>query len=1012
MSIKFKCLTLTFILVQFSYLESNDWTPNKKKDKFFNPSIIKREDIDVDGEFGRSNPSRTEKYIRSDKFAKRSSDLIYNRIDEDANKNIKNAIQNASSLKRRSIDNSSNKIVLEKENLEVIRLKNVISKGILILTNDVSDKETNSSNSIESEQDISNVDEGAKEEKMDNKKSEYFTANKSLSDEKVVNKSHNDEIENCMSPNCISISARLLNSMNLSVDPCDDFYNYACGGWINDNNIPDGSSSWSHFQALYQKNQYILRKILETKNKTFDSTAEEKARIYYESCLDQDDVIESLGGDPILNLLDKYGGWNFSVLKTPLKSSEDNVTEIDDEKDEDLLLAKMLPREWDFQEKMERLTVDFDLGLIFSVYITDDDKNSTQNALFIDIGSTSLPDSDFYFNVTTIENLEILTAYLKYMINVGSLLESKIERRRLLSELEEKRRLSKSRAKRLLEIKRKEEEKKKKLSAHPPESSSILEGDKPVLRRRVENVHTVFERLMKRKVRQENSYLDSSDIVGNGDTKNGSFRKSAYLNYFRLLTKSMANILAFEGRIANFTPSSESLKDIEKYYNPMTLKEIDQKYDFMNWTTYLNKLFGLVNLTLTSDQIVIVRSTDYFANLTLLIKEYLSSAEKRTILNNYFMWHVTKKMLPYLSSEFRATLRPLSKAIKGSTDGVDTWKACLSDTNSIIGFPLGSLYIKEEFQGRDKTLVNTMIDSIKVSFKKQLTGVDWMDEDTKKVAAEKVDAVKNKIGFPEYLLDSKLLDEKYEGLEFSVDDYFGNNLRQIPFYVRKALRKLKLPVDKSRWSLTPHTVNAYYSASANEMVFPAGILQSPFYDSNFPKSLNFGAMGFIVGHELTHGFDDTGRQFDINGNLRSWWNETSVKNFNEKAECLKDQYSNFTLARLKINGEQTLGENIADNGGLKATFSAFQSFKSSNPMDTTILPGLNMTDDQLFFLSFAQVWCSVDSRKSLFFEILKDSHSPNKIRVLGTLSNSVEFSNAYNCAAKSPMNPDNKCSVW
>ncbi|CAK9298350.1 unnamed protein product [Gordionus sp. m RMFG-2023] len=137
----------------------------------------------------------------------------------------------------------------------------------------------------------------------------------------------------------------------------------------------------------------------------------------------------------------------------------------------------------------------------------------------------------------------------------------------------------------------------------------------------------------------------------------------------------------------------------------------------------------------------------------------------RRILNNYFMWHVTKKMLPYLSSEFRATLRPLSKAIKGSTDGVDTWKACLSDTNSIIGFPLGSLYIKEEFQGRDKTLVNTMIDSIKVSFKKQLTGVDWMDEDTKKVAAEKVDAVKNKIGFPEYLLDSKLLDEKYEGVK-------------------------------------------------------------------------------------------------------------------------------------------------------------------------------------------------------------------------------------------------------
>lgn len=212
--------------------------------------------------------------------------------------------------------------------------------------------------------------------------------------------------------------------------------------------------------------------------------------------------------------------------------------------------------------------------------------------------------------------------------------------------------------------------------------------------------------------------------------------------------------------------------------------------------------------------------------------------------------------------------------------------------------------------------------------------------------------------------------------------------------------------------MTPPTVNAYYTPNKNQIVFPAGILQKPFFDTSFPSSLNFGAMGVVMGHELTHAFDDQGREFDKDGDLAPWWNNATIERFQQRTECLVQQYSSYvTSSSEPLNGKQTLGENIADNGGLKAAFHGYNNWVKDHP-DELLLPGLNMTHKQMFFLAFSQVWCSSSTKEAIHLQILNDPHSPARYRVIGPLSNMPEFSEVFQCKPGSPMNPTNKCEIW
>lgn len=345
-------------------------------------------------------------------------------------------------------------------------------------------------------------------------------------------------------------------------------------------------------------------------------------------------------------------------------------------------------------------------------------------------------------------------------------------------------------------------------------------------------------------------------------------------------------------------------------------------------------------------------------------------------LNNYLIWSAVRTLTSCLSKPFRDAYKGVRKALMGSDGGEEVWRYCVADTNNVVGFAVGAIFVRQAFHGESKPEAEGMIFHIKQAFKQNLQNLTWMDKDTRVKALQKANAISDMIGFPDYILNSNELDKKYEDLNITADAYFENNIQIGIYNLKTNLEKLDQVVNKSNWGMTPQMVNAYYTPTKNQIVFPAGILQSPFYNSNYPTSLNYGAMGVVMGHELTHAFDDQGREYDQFGNINRWWGNKSIEQFNKKTECFEKQYSKYKLNGRTVNGKQTLGyysfvhfylhilkniflyfigENIADNGGLKAAYHAFLKIPPIKEADINKLPGLNFTHRQLFFISFAQV---------------------------------------------------------
>uniref|UniRef100_A0AAQ4S1M9 Endothelin-converting enzyme 1 n=1 Tax=Gasterosteus aculeatus aculeatus TaxID=481459 RepID=A0AAQ4S1M9_GASAC len=276
---------------------------------------------------------------------------------------------------------------------------------------------------------------------------------------------------------------------------------------------------------------------------------------------------------------------------------------------------------------------------------------------------------------------------------------------------------------------------------------------------------------------------------------------------------------------------------------------------------------------------------------------------------------------------------------------------------------------------------------------------------------KKADAIYNMVGYPEFIMNATKLDKVFNDFEVVSELYFQNVMQYYNFSARVTADQLRKTPNRNQWSMTPPTVNAYYNPTKNEMVLPAGILQAPFYSRSWPKALNFGGIGVVMGHELTHAFDDQGREYDKDGNLRPWWKNSSVEAFKQQTQCMVEQYGNYSINQEPLNGKHTLGENIADNGGLKAAYKAYVNWIEKNGEEAS-LPALGMTNHQLFFVGFAQVWCSVRTPESSHEGVITDPHSPSRFRVIGTISNSQDFSKHFGCKADAPMNPKHKCELW
>lgn len=368
-----------------------------------------------------------------------------------------------------------------------------------------------------------------------------------------------------------------------------------------------------------------------------------------------------------------------------------------------------------------------------------------------------------------------------------------------------------------------------------------------------------------------------------------------------------------------------------------------------------------------------------------------------------------------LGKKWRELVHQYNAAVTGQEREEPRWEQCLSSLTGTLGIALSSMYVKHHFKSDSKEVAIEMVDYIKQEFLNILENVDWMDANTKQAAREKALAISSYIGYPDELMNDALIEKLYSGLELKRADYFNNVLALRKWSTDYSFNQLREPNLKVDWRKHARaaTVNAFYNSLDNSIEFPAGILQGVFFDKARPNYMNFGAIGFVIGHEITHGFDDRGRQFDKDGNNRNWWDEQTDAKFKERAQCIIDQYSNYSVPEhnLKLNGVNTQGENIADNGGLKEAFRAYNRWAAKNGPEP-LLPGVSLNQKQLFWVSATSVWCGKYRPEVLKMRVLTGSHSPSKFRSLGPLSNIKEFSETFNCPLNSPLNPEKKCAVW
>ncbi|XP_058117957.1 neprilysin-2-like [Anopheles ziemanni] len=469
--------------------------------------------------------------------------------------------------------------------------------------------------------------------------------------------------------------------------------------------------------------------------------------------------------------------------------------------------------------------------------------------------------------------------------------------------------------------------------------------------------------------------------------------------------------LNFEMALANISLPREERRNITALYNPITVKEFQQRYPHTEWIEYINALLKGTGTVIDENEVINLAVPKFMEKLGPL----LQNTPKR-VMANYVMWRISGFSSFFLTEKLRKRQLQYSTAISGKQEQEPRWKECVDIISGRLPIAVGALYIRKHFREDSKRAALDMVNDIKSEFVNILKKINWMDEVTRVSALEKVSTMVNHIGYPDELMDDGKIADYYKDLELKPGSTYLNSILNIAkFDTTMENKRLRLPINKTDWidHSKPAIVNAFYNSVENSIQFPAGILQGQFFSYDRPKYLNYGAIGYVIGHEITHGFDDQGRQFDKDGNLVDWWQADTKKAYLEKARCIIEQYGNFTEpnVKLNLNGINTQGENIADNGGIKEAYYAYRQWADKNGPEAR-LPGLDLSPEQLFWLSAAQTWCSVYRPESVKMQITTGAHSPGQFRVLGPMSNMEEFAKDFNCPVGSKMNPVHKCEVW
>ncbi|MBV8113196.1 MAG: M13 family metallopeptidase [Silvibacterium sp.] len=456
-------------------------------------------------------------------------------------------------------------------------------------------------------------------------------------------------------------------------------------------------------------------------------------------------------------------------------------------------------------------------------------------------------------------------------------------------------------------------------------------------------------------------------------------------------------IMDLETALAKISMDVTSRRDPKNIYHLLPVSQLTGLTPEIDWTAFLEQA-GTPKITDLN-----VVNPDFFKGLnTILASTDLDTI--KTYLRCQLIDGIATFALPKALDEEQFDF--YGRKLSGQPEQRARWKRCVQATDGALGEALGEVYVKENFPPTSKVATVQMVNDIESAMDKDIDSLTWMSPETKVKAKEKLRMIANKIGYPDHWRD-------YSALKVVRGDAYGNGIRATEFESRRQLAKIGKPVDRGEWGMTPPTVDAYYSPNMNDINFPAGILQSPFFDPKSTDAENYGHGGAIVGHELTHGFDDEGRQFDGNGNLADWWTPEDGKRFDEKADCEVKEYGSFTAVDdVKVNGKLTLGENTADNGGLRLAYMAFLADAQHKNIDLNAKDANGYTPVQQFFVAFGQDWCGETRPEQLRLQVQTDPHSPREFRVNGVVQNMKEFGEAFGCQPGQPMMPVNACRVW
>jgi putative endopeptidase len=466
-------------------------------------------------------------------------------------------------------------------------------------------------------------------------------------------------------------------------------------------------------------------------------------------------------------------------------------------------------------------------------------------------------------------------------------------------------------------------------------------------------------------------------------------------------TAEANDVMQIETALAKGSMDRVEMRDPDKRYHMMTVAELQKLSPDYDWQVYLDGI-GMPQ----------VKDVDVISPGYVTTANDVLSKQPLQAIKSYLRWHALHEAAPMLSKPFEdENFAFFSQTLQGQKEEQPRWKRCTRLTDRALGEAVGQDWVKQNFPPDAKANMENLVHALEASMAADLKTLPWMSDATKVEARKKLDAITDKIGYPAHWKD-------YSSVVVKRDDLLGNSERAGWFERKRDLDKLGKPVDPTEWDMTPPTVNAYYNPPQNNINFPAGILQPPFYDNSMDAAVNFGGIGVVIGHEMTHGFDDQGSKYDLHGNVKGWWTPEDLAKFKERTECTAKEYDGFEAAPgQNLNGHLTLGENTADNGGLRIAYQALMATLAKDGAEAE--PGYvdgkrdGYTPAQRFFIAFGQVWCQNQTEQSARVLAKTDPHSPGQWRANGSVQNFDEFGKAFGCKVGQPMMPaSGGCRTW